>query len=172
MKFVFAVLVFILSGHALEAQTAVKKADVYQCIPCGHDCDRDEYAKGGKCPHCDMKLVKKSSIVFNTISPEALCDYLQQHPEAVVLDVRTKAEFEGKTTPRYGAIRNAVNIPIQELEKRLPEIASMKNKDVIVYCSHSVRSPQACYLLTQNGFTSITNMSGGISTMGDAACKE
>lgn len=147
-------------------------ADVYACTPCGHDCDHDEYTAPGKCPHCGMPLVKKSTIVFKTISPEEICDYLQQHPDVVLLDVRTKEEFEGKTTPVYGKLRNAINIPIKELPDRLKSMSPMKDKEIIVYCSKSIRSPQAAYLLTENGFTNITNMSGGISTMGSSPCKE
>lgn len=146
--------------------------EIYVCTPCGNDCDKEEYHQPGTCPQCNMPLVKKSTIHFKTISPDEICGYLNQHPGVVVIDVRTKEEFQGKTDPVYGRIKNAINIPIQELEKELPNIAAMKNKDVIVYCSHSKRSPRASYLLTQNGFTHVTNMSGGISTMKDSSCKK
>ena len=39
----------------------------YQCLPCGNDCDNDSYDKPGTCPHCQMKLVKKSS--FQVVGP-------------------------------------------------------------------------------------------------------
>jgi rhodanese-related sulfurtransferase/DNA-directed RNA polymerase subunit RPC12/RpoP len=148
------------------------RADSYVCTPCGNDCDKQEYTAAGKCPHCNMPLVKKSSVMFKTISPEEICDYVQQHPDVVLLDVRTKEEFERKANPDYGVLKNAINIPIQELESKLSTISSMKDKEIIVYCSHSKRSPRASYLLTQNGFTNVTNMSGGLSTMKDSPCKE
>jgi rhodanese-related sulfurtransferase/DNA-directed RNA polymerase subunit RPC12/RpoP len=167
------IFVLLLFSCGLFAQSGNQaSADVYTCTPCGHDCDHDKYTGPGKCPHCSMALVKKSTIVFKTISPEEICNYLQQHPDVVLLDVRTKEEFEGKKGPVYGKLKNAINIPIQELPDRLQSISSMKDKEIIVYCSKSIRSPQAAYLLTQNGFTNITNMSGGISTMPDAPCKE
>jgi rhodanese-related sulfurtransferase len=166
-----AALMWLSHGFLAQAGGG-SSAEIYSCTPCGHDCDRDEYSGPGKCPHCGMALVKKSTIVFKTISPEEICDYLQQHPDVVLLDVRTKEEFEGKATPDYGKLKNAINIPIKELPDRLQSISSMKDKEIIVYCSKSIRSPQAAYLLTQNGFTNITNMSGGISTMGESACKE
>ena len=144
----------------------------YQCLPCGSDCDKATYSSPGECSQCHMQLVKKSAVTFRSVEPAAICDYIKKHPDAVLLDVRTKAEFEGKTRPRYGTLRNAINIPIQELESKLSTISHLKNKEVLVYCSHSQRSPRASYLLTQNGFTNVTNMDGGMSEVTDTACKK
>lgn len=89
-----------------------------------------------------------------------------------MLDVGTKAEFEGKADPNFGTLKNAINIPVQELESRLSTISSFKNKEIIVYCSHSHRSPRASHLLTQNGFTKVINMPGGTCVMSDNSCKK
>jgi len=142
----------------------------YQCIPCGRDCDNDVYDKPGKCRHCQMDLVEKSTVHFKTIEPSMLCQYLIEHPNVVLLDVRTKEEFEGKADPDYGTLKNAMNAPVQELQKNISTLASYKDKEIIVYCSHSHRSPQACYILTQNGFSNVTNMAGGMSVMKDKSC--
>ena len=145
-------------------------ATSYQCMPCGRDCDNDVYDKPGKCPHCQMELVEKSTVHFKTIEPSMLCQYAADHPNVVLLDVRTKQEFEGKADPNYGTLKNAINIPVQELEKNISMLAPYKEKEIIVYCSHSHRSPQACYILTQNGFSNVTNMNGGMSVMKDKSC--
>ena len=149
----------------------VVSQDTYQCIPCGYECDKEVYDKPGKCPSCHMELVKLSSIFFKTIQPIEICAYIKEHPDAVLLDVRTKEEFEGKAEPDFGSLKNAVNIPIQEFDTKLSSINSLKNKEIIVYCSHSHRSPQASYILTQNGFTNVTNMAGGMSVVKDNSCK-
>lgn len=112
-----------------------------------------------------MELVKKSSVVFRTIQPDAVCAYVQSHPGVVLLDVRTRDEFIGKATPDFGTLKNAINIPVQELRARVAELAKFKGRPIIVYCSHSHRSPEASYVLTQNGFTNVTNMAGGMSVM-------
>src|SRR3954451_907473 len=83
-------------------EDSTKKAEQYVCLPCGNDCDNTVYSKGGKCPHCQMNLVKKSSITFKTISPAEICDYINKHPKTVLLDVRTKEEFDGKADPDFG----------------------------------------------------------------------
>ena len=142
----------------------------YACLPCGQDCDNAAYDKSGMCSHCHMPLVKKSTIHFKTIQPAAICNYIKNNSGVILLDVRTKEEFEGEAEPNFGTLKNAINIPIQELAQRLNSISTLKNKEIIVYCSHSHRSPQASYLLIQNGFTNVTNMAGGMSVMKDNSC--
>jgi rhodanese-related sulfurtransferase/DNA-directed RNA polymerase subunit RPC12/RpoP len=150
-----------------------KQANIfYQCIPCGSACDTLSFKQPGNCPHCHMELVKKSAINLGSIEPSRICKYINEHPTVLLLDVRTKEEFEGKADPDYGTLKNAVNIPIQQLESRISEISKYKNREIIVYCSHSQRSPRAGYLLLQNGFTKVTNMTGGLSVMKDKACKK
>ncbi len=147
----------------------------FVCMPCGRDCDEKPYNKGGECPHCGMRLVKKSSVLFNDIEPNEVCNYIASNPGTVLLDVRTKDEYNGKANPDFGRLKNAINIPIQELDQRLNELDAYKGKQIIVYCSHSKRSPQASYRLTQNGFTHVTNMAGGISewrSIKNKGCKE
>lgn len=164
-----AIHIYCNSSDAQHKATALA-ARSYQCMPCGRDCDNDAYDKPGKCPHCQMDLVEKSTVHFKTIEPSMLCQYLAEHPNVVLLDVRTREEFEGKATPDYGTLKNAINLPVQELQKNISALASYKDKEIIVYCSHSHRSPQACYILTQNGFSNVTNMAGGMSVMKDKAC--
>ncbi len=147
-------------------------SEKYRCLPCGLECDGKIYDAPGTCPVCHMDLVKAASITFNSIEPADVCDYLASHPNAVLLDVRTEEEFSGKADPDFGTLKNAVNIPLQSLPARLPEIEKYKNRDIVVYCSHSHRSPQAAYLLTQNGFMHVTNMTGGMSVFADGPCKK
>lgn len=144
--------------------------EVYVCLPFGNDCDKEEFTQPCECIQCKMKLVKKSSITFKNIETTAICAYIKTHPNTILLDVRTKEEFEGKTDPNYGKLINAINIPVQELEGRLSGIASYKKKDIIVFCSHSYRSPKASYILTQHGFKKVTNMLGGMSVMKNNRC--
>jgi rhodanese-related sulfurtransferase/DNA-directed RNA polymerase subunit RPC12/RpoP len=148
-------------------KTLAKSAEQYVCPPCGNDCDKIVYDKPGTCPHCQMQLVKKSSITFGSIEPSQVRHYIRLHPDVVLLDVRTKEEFEGKADPNYGTLKNAINIPVQELQNRLSELSYLKKKKIIVYCSHSHRSATASYLLTQNGFPNVLNMSGGMSVVHD-----
>ena len=140
--------------------------DEYVCRPCGQECDHKNYSAPGTCSTCGMELIKKSSIKFKDIDLAEMCKRISANPSLVLLDVRTPGEFDGSTreVPSFGHFKNAININIQELEARINELAKYKNSEVIVYCSHSHRSPRASYLLGTHGFTNVKNMSGGVST--------
>ena len=118
-----------------------------------------------------MPLVKKSEIRFKNIEPSELCAYIRENPQTVLLDVRTKAEFEGKVEPELGSLKHAINIPIQDLESKISQLTNYKNREIIVYCSRSHRSPQASYILNQKGFRRVINLAGGLSMMKDNSCK-
>lgn len=152
----FILSLFFLSFTDLEGN----KTD-YVCTPCGSDCDKTVHSGPGICSQCNMKLVDKSTIVHKEIQPDQMCSLNEK--EVVFLDVRTPAEFNGTATQKFGAIKNAVNIPVQELETRMNELEKYKDKEIVVYCSHSHRSPRASYMLTQNGFKKVTNMAVGMS---------
>jgi rhodanese-related sulfurtransferase/DNA-directed RNA polymerase subunit RPC12/RpoP len=148
---------FSFSRKNKESSIAI----VYTCLPCGSGCDSMTYDKPGTCSHCTMKLVDRSTIVHKNIEPDKMCSLDEKN--VVFLDVRTTAEFNGTAPDKFGAIKNAINIPVQELETRIKELEKYKDKEIIVYCSHSHRSPRASYMLTQNGFKHVTNMLGGMS---------
>lgn len=144
-----------------EVKKEAVENNAYSCIPCGSQCDDSTYTASGKCVHCEMELVKKNTIVHKNIEPELMCALNKK--EVVFLDVRTAEEFNGTAEQKFGAIKNALNIPVQQLEQRIKELEKYKNKKLVVYCSHSRRSPRASYMLTQAGFKHVINMNGGMS---------
>ena len=118
-----------------------------------------------------MQRVRKSTVIFTTLEPSNICSYVHDHPNVILLDVRTKEEFDGAAPYIEGKLNNAINIPLQQLQIRMQEIINLKDSEIIVYCSHSHRSPQASYILNQNGFSKIINMNGGMSKFTDSSCK-
>jgi rhodanese-related sulfurtransferase len=163
------VCLFISIASAFHSCGASLPPDPWVCKPCGNDCDNSTYDKSGNCPHCGMPLVRKSTVVFDNISPSEIGAFIRAHPKVVLLDVRTKEEFEGSANPIFGTLKNAINIPVQELESKLSAIQTLKDKDIIAYCSHGHRSAVASYLLTQHGFHHVINMTGGMSVMHDSS---
>ena len=73
-------------------------------------------------------------------------------PKAVLLDVRTGAEFA------QGRFEGAVNIPLDELRENLGKLS--KDKVYYVNCQSALRSYLACRILSQNGYDCY-NFSGG-----------
>ena len=74
-------------------------------------------------------------------------------PDAVLLDVRTTAEY------REGHIPGSRNIPLQVLDNVEYLI---KNKDIplFVHCQSGARSRQAAELLQKKGYTNVKNIGG------------
>jgi rhodanese-related sulfurtransferase len=153
------------SGKAKETTTELAKK-VYVCVPCGYACDTTVHAQPGTCTVCKMELVEKSTVRHQQVAPKDLCGYIAGKGDTniVILDVRTPEEFNGTAADKFGRLKNAINIPVQQLDKRVNELKKYSGKEIIVYCSHSHRSPRACYALTQNGFKNVTNLQGGMST--------
>lgn len=71
------------------------------------------------------------------------------------IDVRTTGEFSS------GHISGFTNIPLHELTDRADGLS--KQKEFIVICQSGMRSQKACKTLKKLGFTSITNVKGGMS---------
>ena len=76
--------------------------------------------------------------------------------KAVLLDVRTKEEYES------GHIENSENIPLQQIEKVIAKITD-KNTPLFVYCQSGARSSRSTSALKQMGYLNVTNI-GGISS--------
>lgn len=167
MKIIYVCIWVVFTACANNNETKEKKAvakEEFVCVPCGSTCDDSTYTSTGECAHCKMEIVKKSSIVFARVLPQDLYDHIHKSGKEniVLLDVRTPREFNGSAEEKFGRLKNAVNIPVQELASRLNELEKYKDKEIIVYCSHSHRSPRASYLLTQNGFAKVTNLEHGM----------
>lgn len=108
----------------------------------------------------------KSSLQFENLSATEFCERIAANPNVVLLDVRSKAEFEGRGMRNtYGHFNNAININIDDLERRLSELSAYKDREILVFCSHSVRSPRAAILLNNNGFKNVKNLAGGVSEL-------
>ncbi len=74
-------------------------------------------------------------------------------PAPVLIDVRESWEFNS------GHAKGAKNIPLSQLNARVGEIP--RNRDVLIICQSGNRSMNAANFLHQQGFTQVTNVSGG-----------
>ena len=89
------------------------------------------------------------------ITVEEAHQMLEEKPEeTILLDVRTKKEYDSEHIP------GAKLIPLPELGNRIGELD--KSKVIIVYCKTGGRSRTASETLAQNGFEHVYNMLGGI----------
>lgn len=81
---------------------------------------------------------------------------LAQQPSAkddtLVLDVRTAEEYHEEH------LRQAVNIPIDDLEAQITEVAKDKTKPLLVHCESGVRSARARKKLEKMGYTQVKDL--------------
>jgi rhodanese-related sulfurtransferase len=75
---------------------------------------------------------------------------------AVIIDVRTKSEYQG------GHIKGSINISVDTLSNNLSKLK--KDKPIITCCASGMRSASAKNILKSNGFTEVHN-GGGWSSL-------
>jgi len=99
------------------------------------------------------------------IEVKAANDFVTEHEDAVILDVRTRSEFE------ESHISGAVNVPVQD-DSFEDMVAKMDpNKKYIVHCSanHYVGRTNSALKSMQNlGFTNLYSLKGGYDAWKDA----
>lgn len=76
---------------------------------------------------------------------------------AIILDVRSKAEFSG------GHIKGAINIPVNVLNNHLGQLKD-KDKTIITCCASGMRSASAKSSLQSHGYKNVYN-GGGWSSL-------
>ncbi|MFR9793274.1 rhodanese-like domain-containing protein [Streptomyces sp. MB22_4] len=75
--------------------------------------------------------------------------------ELTVIDVRTPGEYAG------GHVPGALNIPLDQLDRALPDIRSAAERaEILVVCASGARSEKACQQLAEKGIHTAT-LAGG-----------
>lgn len=72
----------------------------------------------------------------------------------IVLDVRTQQEYD------EGHIKNAILLPVTEIDKKAEAILKNKNEKIFVYCRSGNRSQTASKLLIEMGYTEVYDFGG------------
>jgi rhodanese-related sulfurtransferase len=94
----------------------------------------------------------------SSITMKEFKERLATDKNLVILDVRTPEELAGP----LGKIDNAINIPIQNLEQRIDELKSYKDKEILVICRTQNRSAVAINILQSKGYKA-KNVLGGMT---------
>ena len=99
--------------------------------------------------------VEPQAAPWTTLTAQEARKRLEEDPDIILLDVRTQAEYDG------GHIPGAVCLPVEtfgdgDLTTLLPDKAA----EIFVYCRSGRRSAQAARLLTDSGYTAVTDFGG------------
>ncbi|WP_315970570.1 sulfurtransferase TusA family protein [Paenibacillus sp. PAMC21692] len=90
------------------------------------------------------------------ISNEDLNRKLMAGENFILIDVREPAEYSFKRIP------GAISIPMGELEQKLDSLS--KDEEYFVVCRSGNRSDFACQLLSERGYSKVTNVTSGMSS--------
>lgn len=91
---------------------------------------------------------------YESMTPVELSERLALGDRLTVIDVREPLELELAKLP------GAKHVPLGTLPDRIGELD--RDVPVVVVCHHGIRSAAACAWLVREGFSNVTNLSGGI----------
>jgi UPF0176 protein len=99
--------------------------------------------------------------LHNHLSPAEWKRVLEEDPDVVVLDVRNRYEsaagkFEGAIACDIGHFR--------ELPAYVDQLAGLKDRKVLMYCTGGIRCEKASALFRSKGFANVFQLHGGIVT--------
>jgi rhodanese-related sulfurtransferase len=99
---------------------------------------------------------------FSWISTPELASRLADRAPPVVIDVRGADEFVGP----LGHIAGAINIAIEDLAGRLPELERFRGRPLALVCKTDKRSANAAKLLRAAGLADVAVLRGGMEHWG------
>ena len=92
--------------------------------------------------------------LFTSVSAEEAKQIMDSETGYMILDVRTKEEYES------GHIINATLLPNEEIGEDVSDILPEKEQKILVYCRSGNRSKQASEKLVKLGYTNIVEFGG------------
>ena len=98
-------------------------------------------------------------VAFRTLSPAAVADALQSDEEIFLIDIREPRPFHA------GHIADAILLPAGDFADRYTREIDPDDA-VIVVCERGENSVAAARFLTDQGFTNVATMEGGMLAWG------
>ncbi len=96
-----------------------------------------------------------SASTRDRVTPDALLAALGTDAAPVILDVRTRREYDA------GHVPGAIHVPFYTLLVRQDDVP--RERPVIVYCQHGPRAGVARWALRMAGFTDVRYLDGHMS---------
>lgn len=90
----------------------------------------------------------------DSVSPASLMEQISAGTAPVVLDVRSKREFD------EGHVPGSIHFPFWRVGSRWRLLAELRESPIVVYCGHGPRARIAGAALKRRGFTRITYLEG------------
>jgi rhodanese-related sulfurtransferase len=91
------------------------------------------------------------------VTPEALLAAIDTGVAPVIVDVRTRREYEA------GHVPGAIHVPFYTLLVGQDEVPGPRDRPLVVYCAHGPRAGVARLALHLAGFTDVRYLDGHMS---------
>ena len=95
-----------------------------------------------------------SGAMPDRVTPQALLAAIDAGTAPVIVDVRTRREYEA------GHVPGAIHVPFYTLLVRQDDIPGPRERPVVVYCEHGPRAGVARLALRLTGFTDVRYLDG------------
>ena len=102
-----------------------------------------------------VEVIELREANYRELTAEEAWEMTLSNPP-LLLDVRTKGEYN------RGYIKDAVLIPLQEIQERAGELEKYQNQPILIYCATGNRSTTASKILLDKGFKDVMNLRMGI----------
>ena len=103
---------------------------------------------------------------FKHISEEEARNIFETEKNYLIVDVRTKEEYEKKHIP------NSILIPVEDLREGKFEKLPDKNQMILIYCWTGRRVEDSAKILVANGYTNVYEFGGLVDWTGELEAKE
>ena len=105
-------------------------------------------------PACGQDKENDQGAVYMNITAEEAKQIMDSEEGYVILDVRTREEYD------QGHIPGAILIPDTEIKAKAEEVLTDKDQLILVYCRSGRRSKLAAESLVELGYTNIKEFGG------------
>ncbi len=97
----------------------------------------------------------EETITYQTITPEDAYYMINSNPDIIILDVRTKEEYD------TGHLENAINMPYDEIKQNFKkDVTDNIESIIIVYCQNDPRAKEASNSLALLGYINVYTFGG------------
>lgn len=97
------------------------------------------------------------SIINNEISYKTARQMINKNPKTILLDVRSKQEYE------EGHLPSSTFLCLYDLKEQAQNMFPDKTQSIITYCTSGNRSKEAQKILEAMGYENVYNIKGGLN---------
>ncbi len=108
------------------------------------------------------EVAAEAKAQIKEIQMDTLSDWLTAQEDILLVDVRTKAEYDA------AHLQGATWVPRGRLEVDMPKVTSDPNQKIVVYCRTGGRAALGAIALEDIGYQNVVSLDGGFKSWVEA----